>query len=224
MKETEVVKTSKLLRTPRAAAIAGIIFAALYGGSLILIRASVPSNQADVTWLEGNSKTVALALNLVPFAGLAFLWFIGVTRDHIGGLEDRLFATVFLGSGLLFLALTFVSAALAGGVLTLYANSAGAPINIDLVTYSREVMYQLLNVYAIRMEGVFMITLSTIWLRTGVMPRGWAFLSYVLALVLLVSINFSLWVTLIFPGWVLVISIIILVQNLSKPTQTVSET
>ena len=59
-----------------------------------------------------------------------------------------------------------------------------------------------------------MISLATIWLRTGVMHRGWAFLTYVLALVLLLSIDYSFWVTLILPGWVLVISVYILIRNL----------
>jgi hypothetical protein len=60
---------------------------------------------------------VAIALNLVPFAGIAFLWFVGVLRDRIGEREDRFFATVFLGSGLLFVAMIFVSAAIAGGLI-----------------------------------------------------------------------------------------------------------
>ena len=63
------------------------------------------------------------------------------------------------------------------------------------------------------MAGVFMISLATIWLRSGVMHRGWAFLTYVLALVLLLSIDYSYWVTLILPGWVLVVSVYILIRN-----------
>ena len=76
------------------------------------------------------------------------------------------------------------------------------------------VVYNIFNIYAVRMSGVFMISLATIWLRTGVMPRIWAFLTYVLALALLLSIDYSFWVTLILPGWVLVISVYILIRNL----------
>ena len=54
-----------------------------------------------------------------------------------------------------------------------------------------------------------MISLGTIWLRTGLMHRGWAFVTYALALMLLLSINYFLWVTLIFPGWVLAVSVYI---------------
>jgi hypothetical protein len=58
-----------------------------------------------------------------------------------------------------------------------------------------------------------MISLGTIWLRTGLMHRGWAFVTYALALVLLLSISYSLWVILIFPGWVLAVSVYILILN-----------
>jgi hypothetical protein len=209
------------LKTPRAAAIAGILFALFYGVGLVLIRLAVPADPAvdNAAWLETNSRTVSLALNLVPYAGIAFLWFIGVIRDRLGDMEDRLFATVFLGSGLLFLALTLVGAALAGGLLTSYMVAPSAIVARGVFTYCRAVVYQIINVYAIRMAGVFMLSLGTIWMRTGLMQRGWAFLTYALALILLVSISYSLWVTLIFPGWVLAVSIYILILNLRHPSQ-----
>ena len=98
MTETPVSLTRRKLTTPRAAAIAGILFALLYGAGLVLIRSSIPADRAaDTSWLETNSRSISLALNLVPYAGIAFLWFIGVIRDRMGELEDRLFATVFLG-------------------------------------------------------------------------------------------------------------------------------
>jgi hypothetical protein len=220
MTETHVSLTRKRLTTPRAAAIAGILFALLYGAGMVLIRLSIPADPAaDITWLEENAKTVSLALNLVPFAGIAFLWFIGVIRDRLEDLEDRLFATVFLGSGLLFLALTFVGAALGGGLLSSYLAAPSAMVESGVFTFSRAVMYQVVNVYAIRMAGVFMISLGTIWLRTGLMHRGWAFLTYALALVLLLSISYSLWVTIIFPGWVLAVSVYILILNLRRQRQ-----
>jgi hypothetical protein len=223
MNQAQIAKTRRKLRTPRAAAIAGILFALLYGSSLVLIRLSIPSDlAANNAWLETNARVVTLALNLVPYAGIAFLWFIGVIRDHLGELEDRFFSTVFLGSGLLFLALTFVGAALAGGLLSSYAILSTTVVDSGLYTYSRAVMYNILNIYAIRMAGVFMFSLGTIWLRTGLMHRGWAFLSYTLALVLLLSISLSAWVTIIFPAWVLVISVSFLILNLRKPSQEAS--
>jgi hypothetical protein len=209
--------TDLRLKTPRAAAAAGIVFSLLLGTAYILIRISIPADPSDGgAWLEERANTVALALSLVPIAGIAFLWFIGVLRDRMGQLEDRFFSTVFLGSGLLYLAMTFVSAALAGGLLTSYSLEADKLIDSGLYTFSRAVMWRISNVYAIRMAGVFMISLGTISVRTRILHRGLALLTYALALFLLVSIGLSLWVTLIFPGWVLVVSVYILALNLRR--------
>ena len=78
------------LKTPRAAAVAGVLFSVLLITGLLLLRLSVPADPLEAgAWLKINANTVALALNLVPFAGIAFLWFIGVLRDRLGELEDR---------------------------------------------------------------------------------------------------------------------------------------
>jgi hypothetical protein len=225
MTETSVTSRRKALKSPRSAAIAGIIFSVLYGTSMILLNLSLPHEPAaGFSWLETDVRTITLALNLIPYAGIAFLWFIGVIRDLLSDMEDRLFATVFLGSGLLFLALTFIGAALAAGVLSSYAIESSVLVQSGILTYSRKVIYHVFNIYAIRMAGVFMISLATIWLRTGLLHRGWAFLTYILALVLLLSIDYSFWVTLIFPGWVLVVSSIILIRNLhNQPNEGTGE-
>lgn len=221
MTEPQALLRRRSLTTPRAAAVAGILFAVLYGAALVLIRLAIPGDSAadSGAWLETNARAVDLALNLVPYAGIAFLWFIGVIRDRLGDVEDRFFATVFLGSGLLFLALTFTGAALAGGLLTSYAVAPQAIIESGVFTYGREVMFHIINVYAVRMAGVFMISLGTIWLRSGLMHRGWAFVTYALALVLLVSIGYSLWVSLIFPGWVFAVSVYFLLRSRENRSQ-----
>jgi hypothetical protein len=131
--------THERLTTPRAAALAGILFALLYSGSVVLIRLAVPSDLSDRSvWLRERSGSVALALSLVPFSGIAFLWFMGVVRDRIGFREDQFLSTVFFGSGLLFLAMTFVSAALAGGLLATHAAHAERLIDSGLYTLLSE--------------------------------------------------------------------------------------
>src|SRR5271170_6190322 len=107
--------TTAGLRTPAAAAIAGLLFSFLLLAAFVLLRISVPLDpQEPGSWLHANSDNVGLAMNLVPFAGIAFLWFIGVLRDRLGQSEDRFFATVFFGSGLLFLGTLFLASATAG--------------------------------------------------------------------------------------------------------------
>ena len=211
------VNLTRRLKTPRAAAIAGILFAVLAGTTQVLVRLSIPNDAKDSgAWLAGQGGTISLALNLVPFAGIAFLWFMGVVRDHLGRLEDQFFSTVFVGSGLLYLGLTFVSAAVAGSLLASYAKGPSNLVENSVYAFGRMVVFEASNTYALRMSGVFMISLATIWLRTRTMPRWLVFFTYALALVLLVSISLSVWFTLVFPAWVLVISVHMLIGDLRK--------
>jgi len=213
MMNPKVTLARQQLRTPRAAAVAGILFAVLFVISMALIRLVLPEDLSGPdaeAWLQAHTGLVSLALTLVPFAGIAFLWFEGVVRAHLGELEDQFFSSVLFGSGLLFLAMTFTAAAIAGGIVASYAIAADQLLDSGVVTFGRTVMYTIMNVYAIRMAGVFMISLGTIWIQTRVVPRPFVFLTYALALVLLVTISFSLWMIFIFPVWVFVISVYIL--------------
>jgi hypothetical protein len=213
MTNQKVVLARQRLRTPRAAAVAGILFAVLFIISVVLIRLVLPEDLTESSiadWLGGNTALVSVALTLVPFAGIAFLWFMGVVRAHLGKLEDQFFSSVLVGSGLLFLAMTFASAAIAGGIMTSYAIAADQLAVGGVLIFGRALMYTIMNVYAIRMAGVFMISLGTIWLQARAVPRPFVFVTYALALLLLVTISFSLWVILIFPAWVFVISVYIL--------------
>src|SRR5215472_5816976 len=104
----EAASIRQRMRTPRAAAVAGILFSLLLMTSFLLVRISVPANPlSEASGFAEHAQAISLALNLLPFAGIAFLWFIAVLRDRLGELEDRFFATVFLGSGLLFVAMLF---------------------------------------------------------------------------------------------------------------------
>ncbi len=204
------------LTTPRAAAVAGIIFSVLLLTSLILIRISVtpqPPSPAEAGWL-GN---VRLALTLLPFAGIAFLWFIGVVRDRLGAYEDRFFATVFLGSGLVFLALLFTTAAVAGGLLVAYAEAPSQVAASGIYGYGRAITYELMNVYTMKMAGVFMISTCVLSLRTRIVPRWMAFVGLALALFLVLSLHYTEWGAVFFPLWVLLVSVYILIENLRPP-------
>src|SRR4249919_2231411 len=152
--------TRARLKTPKAAAIAGIVFSALLSTVFWLLWRSVPADPLDPgTWLVTDSRTVALALNLVPFAGIAFLWFIGVLRDRLGQQEDRFFATVFFGSALLFLAMLFAAAAITGTVVLMAASAdPGELIHSPTFRFARAAAYIIMNVYAIKMAAVFMFS------------------------------------------------------------------
>ena len=203
------------IRTPRAAAVAGIVFAVLLSTSLVLFRLAIPSAQAEIgNWIASPSRrrSVGIALGLVPFAGIAFLWFIGVVRDRIGDAEDRFFATVFLGSGLLFVAMFFVSSAILGGIIAA-ATRPGLSPDPSVVVFCSRVTHLLSTVYGLRMAAVFVAVTSTVLLRERVAPRWIAFLGYGVALLLLLAIGISVWVELAFPIWVFVLSVHILLAS-----------
>ncbi len=207
--------TRAALKTPKAAAIAGIVFSILLIIIYWLLRKSVPADPLESgAWLTTDSKTAALALNLVPFAGVAFLWFIGALRDRLGQLEDRFFATVFFGSALLFVAMLFGGAAALGAViLAAFSTEPNVSIHSGAFQVTRAMAYIIMNVYAIKMAAVFMVSTSTVIIYTAIVPRWIAIFGYGLALVLLLNSYYIAWSFVVLPLWVLLISSYMLIDN-----------
>jgi hypothetical protein len=200
--------TARFWRSRRSAAIAGIVFGVLLLIALTMLRIALSEDTLQSLQTDAQRRgLIRLSLHLVPFAGIAFLWFIGVVRDQLGIVEDRLFSTVFLGSGLLFLAMLFVGAVLSSGLLAMFA---GSSVNADLFAYGRNTTQTLISVYAMRMAAVFTISVSTVGLRASAMPRWVSYIGYLVALILLVAAGEHKWTQLIFPAWVLLVSIVIL--------------
>jgi hypothetical protein len=208
--ETPLIRQS--MRTPRSAAFAGIIFSVLTIVSHLLIWLSISSDPlVPAAAVMNHSKAISLALNLLSFAGIAFLWFIGVVRDRLGDHEDRFFATIFLGSGLLYIAMLFATAAVAGGILTALGKGLGGLIASGTYDLGRE-QIQVMHVYVTKMAGVFMTSTSSVSLHARIVPRWLVFLGYALAAILLLSIEGMVWIALAFPVWVLLFSLYILIE------------
>ena len=201
------------LTTPRAAALAGVLFAVLFGVAIVLIRSSLPETaQPGARWIDDGHDKIRLASELMPFAGICFLWFIGVVRANLGRFEDKFFATVTLGSGLLFLAMMFVSAAVGAGLTESRHYSGGEMAASGVGVFGQMLLLKLSKTYALRMAAVFMMSLATIWLRTGLMPRWLVYASYLAAVTLMIGGDVSMWLTLAFPVWVLIVSVLFLVR------------
>jgi hypothetical protein len=210
--------THAQLKTPKAAAIAGIVFSILLFVIFWLLRRSIPADPLEPgAWLETDRGTIAVALNLVPFAGVAFLWFMGVLRDRLGQQEDRFFATVFLGSALLFLAMLFVAAAVIGSVMLVASVSEpGELTHSATFRFARAVAFIIANVYAGKMAAVFMFSTSTVVIYTGIAPRWVAYSGFLLALTVLIAGHYIGWSLAVLPVWVLMISGHILMDNLAS--------
>lgn len=201
------------LTTPRAAALAGVVFAVLFGATVVLIRMKMPQDVGDLAgWLQDERGAILTATVLMPFAGISFLWFIGAVRDSFGRYEDRFFSTVFLGSGMLFLAMMFVAMAVAAALVASSEGVTDAAAHAEVANFGTLIFQATIQTYGVKMAGVFMMSLATMWRKTGLMPQWLVALSYVVALAVLIASDVSMWVTMAFPFWVLMVSGLILLR------------
>jgi len=203
------------LRSPRSAAIAGIVFSLLMTTGMVLTYTITRDVPQDITkdWLEAWSSSASLALTLVPFAGIAFLWFTGVVRDRLGEHEDQLFATIFLSSGIITVVLLFIWAAIFAALMRTTSLAAVGLADDDVYVFGFALMNRIVGDYALRMAGVYMMAIGTIWTRSGIMPRWMTIITYVLALGFLLAAGWAREARFIFPVWVFVVSVYILVLN-----------
>ena len=203
------------MRAPRAAAIAGLLFSALLVAIFLLLRLATPADPKEPgTWLRDHAGQVGLALNLVPVAAIAFLWFMGVLRDRLGQREDRFLATVFLGSGVLFLAMLLIFAAVAHGIVATFAGQPQPIADSATFRFARDASYNIANAYMAKMAGVFTMTTSTIAIYTKIAPRWLAILGFAIAPLLLFGSYYFTWIFIAFPLWVMLISAGILRDDL----------
>lgn len=204
-------KVRSAVRTPRAAAVAGVAFSILFTLAFTLVRLAVPTDvAAGDEWLDSDTQRqrVGIALRLIPFAGISFLWFIGVVRDRIGHQEDRFYASVFLGSGLLFIAVFFAAGATATALIETEELRTQSP---EVWRYGRHVSMTLLTTFALRMAAVFVLSTTTITRKLDGWPEWLTMTGFATALALFVGADLWPWIALAFPTWVMLFSIHILV-------------
>ena len=203
----------------RAAGIAGLLFAVLMTASLDLLRDEPPEAAAAFpAWWRSYSPRLFLALYLIPFAGIAFLWLLAALRRRIGRSEDQFYATVLLGSGLLFVAMLFASAAAAT------ASTVGTELPderaYDAYILGRTIARAFFYVFATKMAAAFMLVASTIIRQTRVMPRWFALAGVVAGIALLVTISAFEPIALVFPAWVATLSVLLLRAEATDASRT----
>jgi len=183
--------------------------------SMILLRTGAMVDPAEIgsEWLRAGSAAASVVLVLVPFAGIAFLWFTGVMRDLLGEREDKFFATVFLGSGVILVAMMFVWAAAYGAIFGTYRAVADVLTNLDLFVYATSFTNQIIGNYFLRMAAVYMLSTGSLWTRTRAVPRWLSIFTFIVALGFLLFAGALRLARFIFPAWVLLVSVYILILN-----------
>jgi len=185
------------------------VFALLYASvELIFLRAPQLSAPTDeiIAWYSdsGNRATLLLAFNLAAFSAIAFLWFVAVLRRRVGEREDKFFGTVFLGSGLLFVALYLVGLGIRISVVVGLGVEDRVPDPADVILIGGASRLILL-VAMPRMQAMFVASTSTIGRTTGALPPWLTAAGYLFALVLALvpvalevpGLGFGLWVALV---------------------------
>lgn len=217
--ENQVKSTERMVRrevrSPRSAAVAGILFSLLTITSMILLHRSVTASLVDIdsTFLETWAGAASVVLVLVPFAGIAFLWFTGVIRDLMGDREDRFFSTIFLGSGIILVVMMFTWAAIVGAIFGTHAVAASILVDNDIYIFGFAFMNQIIGNYFLRMAGVYMLSIGTLWTKTKVVPRWLVVVTYLVALGFLLFAGVIRATRFVFPGWVFLVSVYILILN-----------
>jgi hypothetical protein len=201
-------------RHPRAAAIAGLAFGLILTGVLVLLHSAAPPTLTETdTWVldADRREAVSAALALIPFAGIAFLWFIAVVRSSLGRQEDRFFDTVFVGSGLIFVVMLFSAAAVLTAALAL--SDAGVVQDEAAPIEAWSLAGALLGSFGARMAAVFALVVSTASRRHGSLPRWLVLWGYGTGLLLLLTPPLPRWAQLLFPLWVMAISVHVLLRE-----------
>jgi len=218
MNEFEESLTRRELRSPRAAAIAGIVYSLLIITVMVLTDRLARIRPEDITrdLLETWAGTVSLVILFIPFAGIAFLYFTGVIRDRLREREDRFFATLFLGSGIILVVLWFLWGAILGALMRVRAIDINGLIDSSLYVFGSIFMNEIIGNYSLRMAGLYMTAIGTLWARTKLAPRWLIIITDISAAGFLVAAERFREARFIFPVWVLVVSIHILVLNFRR--------
>ena len=216
-----VDEAGRQLRAPWAASIAGLLFAVLFSAGLILLRTQplLGASDREIVALFATGRDFGAmigGLYLMPFAGIMFLWFIAVIRDQIGDREDRFFATVFLGSGIIFVTMVFAATAVAVTPLVAVHYLGLAPPTAAVIDQVQTLAYALLFAFGTRAAGVFMFATATVGLRSRAFPRWFGLTGYLIGLILLLAVLVWDWIVLVLPVWVGVVSLFLLRRERSR--------
>ena len=203
-----------------SAAIAGIVYAITAGASLLIID-NVPKGLDEASWSawvsdSSNLQSLYLALILATISAVAFLWFVAVIRRRIGEREDKFFATVFFGSALVYVSLWLVAASVVASPAVLDSLS-GMALTWDVYLLIEGLVGSLLVYAAPRIQAVFVASTSSMYLRTGVVPKWLGYLGLLLAVAMFFLPIVWTPIGLGLPAFVLLSSIVVLFTRRNLP-------
>lgn len=205
----------------RVTAGAGLVFAGLFVAAVMLVHRTPGVTATDDAFVRfytsgDHGLLVTVGVYLVPFAGIAFLWYLIAFRALVKAIAaptPEIARGLQLAAGIGFVVMLFAGAA-AAGTSSLLVQLTSAPLPPASENRTLLILgYGLFFVYGVRMSGMFMITTTTLARRSGLLPGWLAILSYLAAAVLLLSATFEPGIVLVMPGWVVLISLALFLRS-----------
>jgi hypothetical protein len=206
------------IRSIEAAAVAGLVFAILDIIALVLLNSAPDPSALDseiIAWYSVSSNRISLTVGLLlsVVSAVSFLWFVAVIRRRVGDREDRFFATVFLGSGILLTGVMLVgAAAFASPAVTVDLTGGHVP-DADVLNAMAGLGTALLLLVLLRIQAVFVVSTSTLALRSNAFSRWLSYLGYGIALAMFFMPILSEPVSLAFPVWVAILSVALFIRR-----------
>lgn len=212
--DPDLERPARAFTAPRAAGVAGILSALLLVLSAVLIRTGLhgPPTAALLTRGSGaiDDGRVQAGLMLFPYVAITFIWFMAVIRSQFANPANDLFGTVFITTGVLFLASLLVACGLGLSVMDLRVSRP--PASGAALFMGGGAVYQLLFLVAPRMAGAFILITANLMRRVGLMPRWMVVISILTGLFLLFTVRRIDWSVFFLPGWMAMVSVLILVR------------
>lgn len=201
-----------------AAAVTGMAFAVLFVASVVLMRSGLPDwdaprDEIQAVLEDGDAQWAVVAgFSLVPFAAIAFLWFVAVLRRRIPA-QDRFVSTVFVSAGTVFVTLYLVAASLLGGPAYVQLALGTAPLDANLLLGLQSVAYGLMFVIGTRIQVLVVLSATAMGRFFGVLPRWLVYFGYLVAVIQVVNVALFDLMVFTFPVWVLAVSAVLLVKG-----------
>jgi hypothetical protein len=211
-------------RAATLTAAVGIAHAVLFLLAFWLLESTPAGRATDAEITEfyatdARRRLTIVGLYIMPFAGIAFVWFSVLLRmwiSHSTRRENILLSNIQLVSGILYVAL-FSAAAATSSATAAGVEFAGASVEPSVARQLPLYGSTLLLVFAMRMAAMFVMTTSNIGRISGVLPGWFSVLGFAVGLFLLLSATLSAALVLAFPTWLLILCVLLLRRALRIP-------
>jgi hypothetical protein len=213
-----LVRLADLRKAAMLTALVGFAHAALFLIAILMFSQAPGTRASDaevIDFYSSNDRRWVLmaGLYLLPFAGIAYIWFIVALRAWARGYirrENALLSNVQLVAGIIYTGLLFVASASS----SVSATVAEFDDQIDpaLARQFPQFGNALLLVFAMRMAAMFVLTTTNIMRTTGLFPKWFTIAGYLVAAFLLFSASLEAWLVVVLPLWIVAFCAIVVVR------------